>query len=61
MQKPVAYLGGKSPIIIFTASVHLSHAALADLLDDFVMGNGLADHRLLPPQGAMELLSILNL
>ncbi len=56
MQKPVAYLGGKSSIIIFTASVHLAHAALADLLDDFVMVNGLSDHESpLPPDCSEEI------
>ncbi len=42
LEQCLAYLNRPSLVI------HLSHAALADLLKNLVMANGLSDHRMLP-------------
>jgi len=43
------------------SEIDFAHSPLADFLKDVVMADGLADHRLLPPLGAMEFLLILKL
>ncbi len=53
LEQCLAYLNRPSLVI------HLSHAALADLLKNLVMANGRSDHTT-PPHAAMQLGSMLR-